>query len=114
MFNAAARSKNFAHAASAVSLAVAICNVAAAAPGDSIAPATAPALVRAPASAAVEKLVASLTIEEKIDLIGGTGFATRAIPRAGIPAFKMSDGPVGARSPAPSTAYAAGIGLAAT
>jgi beta-glucosidase len=26
----------------------------------------------------------------------------------------MSDGPVGARSPAPSTAYAAGIGLAAT
>ena len=62
----------------------------------------------------VEERVRSLTLEEKIDLIGGTGFATRAIPRVGIPAFKMSDGPVGARSPAPSTAYAAGIGLAAS
>jgi beta-glucosidase len=65
-------------------------------------------------SASVEQLVGSLTLEEKIDLLGGTGFATRPIPRLGIPAFKMSDGPVGARSPAPSTAYAAGIGLAAS
>ena len=65
-------------------------------------------------SAAVERMLSSMTIEEKIDLIGGTGFATRAIPRVGLPPFKMSDGPVGARSPAPSTAYAAGIGLAAT
>ena len=65
-------------------------------------------------SADVEKLISTMTIEEKIDFIGGTGFATRALPRVGIPAFKMSDGPVGARSPAPSTAYAAGIGLAAT
>ena len=64
--------------------------------------------------AGVEQMISSMTIEEKIDLIGGTGFATRAIPRVGLPAFKMTDGPVGARSPAPSTAYAAGIGLAAT
>ncbi len=62
----------------------------------------------------VEKLVSSMTLEEKIDLIGGTGFATKEIARVGIPPFKMSDGPVGARSPAPSTAYAAGIGLAAS
>jgi beta-glucosidase len=65
-------------------------------------------------SANVEQIVSSMTIEEKLDLLSGTGFATRAIPRVGIPAFKMTDGPVGARSPAPSTAYAAGIGLAAT
>jgi beta-glucosidase len=73
-----------------------------------------PDLVRAPSNPSVEKLLASMTLEEKIDLLGGTGFATKAIPRVGIPAFKMSDGPVGARSPAPSTAYAAGIGLAAS
>jgi beta-glucosidase len=89
-------------------VAMALCHVAAAASDGANAP------VRATASASVEKLVASLTLEEKIDLIGGTGFATLAMPRVGIPAFKMSDGPVGARSPAPSTAYAAGIGLAAT
>ena len=62
----------------------------------------------------VEKLVRSLTLEEKISLISGTGFGTRPIPRLGIPAFKMSDGPVGVRSPGPSTAFAAGVALAAT
>src|SRR5262245_39119820 len=65
-------------------------------------------------NAAVERMLSSMTLEEKVDLIGGTGFATLAIPRVGLPPFKMSDGPVGARSPAPSTAYAAGIGLAAS
>jgi len=70
--------------------------------------------VHAAQNTGVEQMISSMTIEEKIDLTGGTGFATRAIPRVGLPAFKMSDGPVGARSPAPSTAYAAGIGLAAT
>jgi beta-glucosidase len=69
-----------------------------------------PDLVRASSDPAVERLLASMTLEEKIDLLGDTGFATKAIPRVGIPAFKMSDGPVGARSPAPPTAYAAGIG----
>ena len=56
----------------------------------------------------------SLTLAEKIELIGGTGFGTHAIPRLEIPALKMSDGPAGVRSLAPSTAYAAGIALAAT
>jgi beta-glucosidase len=57
-----------------------------------------------------------MTLEEKIDYIGGTGFAIRAMPRLDLPAFEMSDGPYGARSNAgfPSTTYAAGIGLAAT
>jgi beta-glucosidase len=62
----------------------------------------------------VDKILHSLTLEEKISLISGTGFGTRPIPRAGVPALKMSDGPVGVRSPGPSTAYAAGVALAAS
>ncbi|HTV20223.1 MAG TPA: glycoside hydrolase family 3 protein [Polyangiaceae bacterium] len=65
-------------------------------------------------SARVDRLVKSLTPGEAIDLLGGTGFGTQAIPRAGIPAFSMSDGPAGVRSPAPSIAYASGIALAAS
>jgi beta-glucosidase len=63
---------------------------------------------------ALEPLATQLTLEESIAMLGGTGFATRAVPRLGIPSFNMSDGPSGVRSPGPSTAYAAGIGLAAT
>ncbi len=61
-------------------------------------------------------LVQQMTLEEKIDYIGGTGFAIRAVPRLNLPAFEMSDGPIGVRSNSgfPSTVYAAGIGLAAT
>ncbi len=62
----------------------------------------------------IETILSQLTLEEKIDLIAGSGFGTRPLPRLGIPAFQMSDGPVGVRSPGPSTAFAAGIGLAAT
>ena len=63
----------------------------------------------------VGAIVKQMTLEEKIDYIGGTGFAIRAVPRVGLPAFEMSDGPIGVRSTGgfPSTVYAAGIGLAA-
>ncbi len=66
--------------------------------------------------ARVDAILAKMTIEEKLDYIGGTGFAVRAIPRLGLPAIEMSDGPYGTRSNAglPSTTYSAGIGLAAT
>jgi len=47
-------------------------------------------------------------------LSGSTMMASTGLPRLGIPAFRMSDGPVGAHIPPPSTAYAAGIGLAAS
>jgi len=67
-----------------------------------------------PASQLLEPLANQLTLEESIDMLGGSGFATRGVPRLGIPPFSMSDGPSGVRSPGPSTAYAAGIGLAAT
>ena len=63
----------------------------------------------------VNALLARMTLDEKIDLIGGdTPFRTHALPRLAIPFFQMADGPVGAHIPAPTTAYAAGIGLAAS
>jgi beta-glucosidase len=72
-----------------------------------------------PASAEVEKRVDSIlskmTLEEKIDYISGVnGFYIRAIPRLGLPAFRMSDGPIGVRNYGPATTLAGGIGLAAT
>jgi beta-glucosidase len=66
--------------------------------------------------ARVDAIVSKMTLEEKIDYIGGTGFAVRAMPALSLPAFEMSDGPYGVRSNAglPSTTYAGGICLAAT
>src|ERR1700722_8654620 len=63
----------------------------------------------------VDELVGKMTLEEKVELIGGdTPFRTHPIPRLNIPYFQMADGPVGAHIPAPTIAYAAGIGLAAS
>ena len=64
----------------------------------------------------IEAIVHSMTLDQKLDYIGGTGFAIRAVPSAHLPALEMSDGPFGTRSNAgfPSTTYAAGIGLAAS
>ncbi len=63
----------------------------------------------------VDKLVQQMTLDEKLRMIGGTrGFYTQAVPRLGIPELKMSDGPMGVRTWGPTTAYPAGIGLAAT
>ena len=63
-----------------------------------------------------DAILSKMTLEEKIDYIGGTGFAVRAVPKLGLPSLEMSDGPAGVRSNAkfPSTTYAAGIGLAAS
>ncbi|HVJ09101.1 MAG TPA: glycoside hydrolase family 3 C-terminal domain-containing protein [Acidisarcina sp.] len=59
-------------------------------------------------------MLGKMTLEEKIDLIGGENdMFIRAMPDAGFPQLKMSDGPMGVRTWGPSTAYAAGIGLAA-
>src|SRR5882672_425957 len=62
-----------------------------------------------------ESLLSQMTLEEKIDLLGGVdGFYTRGIPRLGLPRLKMADGPMGVRNFGPATAMAAGVGLAAT
>jgi len=63
----------------------------------------------------VEALLGKMTLEEKILLIGGINdFYTNAIPRLGIPALRMSDGPMGVHDYGETTAYAAGINLAAS
>ncbi len=81
-----------------------------------IAEAQAPHTPTAAEQARVDGLIQKMTLQQKLDYIGGTGFAVRAVPELGIPALQMSDGPYGTRSNAglPSTTYAAGIGLAAS
>jgi beta-glucosidase len=62
-----------------------------------------------------ESLLRQMTLEEKIDLLGGVdGFFTRGVPRLGIPRLKMADGPIGVRNFGPATTMAGGIALAAT
>jgi beta-glucosidase len=56
-----------------------------------------------------------MTFDEKITLIGGINdFYTQAIPRLGITSLRMSDGPLGVHDYGPTTAYPAGIALAAS
>ncbi|MGH9326032.1 MAG: glycoside hydrolase family 3 C-terminal domain-containing protein [Terriglobia bacterium] len=63
----------------------------------------------------VDAMLAKLTLAQKIKLIGGDdGMFIHAMPSIGLPRLKMSDGPLGVRTWGPSTAYAAGIGLAAS
>lgn len=73
----------------------------------------------APDSPAIEQqahaMVAKLTLQQKIHLLGGVdGMFTHAIPSIHLPRLKMSDGPLGVRSWGPTTAYAGGAALAAT
>lgn len=64
--------------------------------------------------ARANSLLKKLTLEEKIDLIGGVDdFYIRANEKIGFPRLKMADGPVGVRNYGPSTVFG-GIGLAAT
>jgi beta-glucosidase len=83
-----------------------------------VARAEAPAAYRdkaAPVEARVDDLLARLTLDEKLSIIGGDReFYIRAIPRLGVPEVKLADGPLGVRNYGRSTAYPATIGLAAT
>jgi beta-glucosidase len=63
----------------------------------------------------VEDLLGKMTLEEKIQIIGGENtFYTHPFPQLGIPSLKMSDGPLGVHDYGPTTAYPAGIALAAS
>jgi len=63
----------------------------------------------------VDSILSRMTLEEKIAYIGGiNNFFIRPVPRLGIPELKMSDGPLGVHDYGPTTAYAAGIALAAS
>jgi len=63
--------------------------------------------------ARVDSLLKQLSLEEKVDLIGGVDdFYIRDIPHIHFPRLKMSDGPIGVRNYGPSTAFG-GIGMAA-
>ena len=63
----------------------------------------------------LDSILSQMTLEEKIDYLGGINdYYIRAIPRLGLPELKMSDGPLGVHNYGVSTAYPAGIALAAT
>jgi beta-glucosidase len=61
----------------------------------------------------VNDLLNRMTLQEKIDMLGGTGFATKPNKRLGIPELRMSDGPLGVRWDS-STAFPSGICMAST
>lgn len=66
-----------------------------------------------PVEERVNDLLSRLTLDEKIDLLGGTGFATKPIERLGIPELRMTDGPLGVRW-GQATAFPSGSAMAAT
>ncbi len=83
-------------------------------PADAAAPEELPS-PSLPADERAKALLARMTLEEKIDYLGGDrNFFIRGIARLGIPEIKMSDGPAGCRNWGPSTAYPAPLATAAT
>ena len=78
--------------------------------------AQAPHVLDAAEQQKVDALVKQMTLQQKLDYIGGTGFGVRGVPSLGIPPLNMSDGPYGTRSNSgfPSTTYGAGINMAAS
>ncbi len=84
-----------------------------------IVPAQIRAQAPAPDSPAIEAkakaMLAKLSLEQKIELLGGIeNMYTRPMPVIDLPRFKMSDASVGVRTWGPTTAYAGGVALAAT
>jgi beta-glucosidase len=63
----------------------------------------------------IDAVLDRMTLEQKIDLIGGVdGYDVSGIPALGLPQLKTADGPMGVRNYGPATAMPGGINLAAT
>jgi beta-glucosidase len=74
---------------------------------------------KAPLEQRVDDLFGRLTPDEKLSLLGGTGFTTQPIPRLGVPAMAMADAGQGVRggpdgTTGPATAFPAGVLMAST
>jgi beta-glucosidase len=73
----------------------------------------------APLEQRVNDLFNRLTEDEKLSLLGGTGFTTQPIPRLGVPAMAMADAGQGVRGGqestlGPATAFPCGVLMAST
>ncbi len=68
---------------------------------------------KSPIEKRVEDLLHRMTLEEKIDMLGGTGFESKPNKRLGIPALNMTDGPISVRW-GKATAFPASIAMAAS
>ena len=74
---------------------------------------------KAPLEKRVEDLFGRLNQDEKLGLLGGTGFTTQPIPRLGVPPMAMADAGQGVRGGAdstlgPATAFPTGVLMAST
>lgn len=67
-----------------------------------------------PVEQRVEDLILRMTLEEKVNLVGGAGFRTKKNVRLSIPGLLMADGPQGPNTYGRSTHYSAMINLGAT
>jgi beta-glucosidase len=74
---------------------------------------TGPARAQGDIEGNIRAILKQMTLEEKISMLGGTGFASKPVSRLGIPSLNMTDGPVGVRW-GQSTAFPASIAMAAT
>ncbi len=63
-----------------------------------------------PVEQRIEDLLGRMTLEEKVNMLSGTGFESRPNARLGIPAIRMADGPQGVRIPLPHPRRAARAG----
>lgn len=83
--------------------------------GVAVGGAQAPVAVTPALDERVDAMIAKMSVEDKLRLIGGEDrFFTRAVPSIGLKRLKMSDGPVGLRTFGQSTAYTAGVAVAAS
>jgi beta-glucosidase len=69
---------------------------------------------RIPVEQRIDDLLSKMTLEEKVDLVGGAGFKTKKNNRLGIPELLMTDGPLGPNVQRRATNYSATINMAAT